>query len=303
MNRSYEKCDYKLLNIDGKRNIIYFKGKEIENFMGSYNIGYDRLKEVINPSKTGIALRPSYWASVSGGKDSLFMLKLILDNPDKYPLDGVIHLELEIDYPFITNVINYMENECSKHRIKFIRIKPDKSWYDYYEKYGFPTRKARWCNSYKLSGLKNFKDYLKNNGSKLITYIGYCSDEFKRYNKRDALEIYPLVDFGITENFVLEWAKKVPLFNDYYLFNKRCGCMYCPMSSLTNLAYLKYFYPEHYSKLMFYTKEKEKAMEIQYNRPFSAFSNNAKYNSDYIDRRVNEKYLPAIKEIIRKNSI
>ncbi len=29
-----------------------------------------------------IALRPSYWASVSGGKDSLYMLNLILHNLD-----------------------------------------------------------------------------------------------------------------------------------------------------------------------------------------------------------------------------
>lgn len=32
-----------------------------------------------------IALRPSYWASVSGGKDSLYMLNYIMHNLDKYP--------------------------------------------------------------------------------------------------------------------------------------------------------------------------------------------------------------------------
>lgn len=48
-----------------------------------------------------IALRPSYWASVSGGKDSLYMLNLILHNLEKYPLTGVVHFELDIDYPFM----------------------------------------------------------------------------------------------------------------------------------------------------------------------------------------------------------
>ena len=38
--------------------------------------------------KNAIALRPTYWASVSGGKDSLYMLKVILSNLEKYPLDG-----------------------------------------------------------------------------------------------------------------------------------------------------------------------------------------------------------------------
>ena len=51
--------------------------------------------------KNEIQLRPSYWVSVSGGKDSLYMLKLILSHPEQFPLDGVVHFELEIDYPFI----------------------------------------------------------------------------------------------------------------------------------------------------------------------------------------------------------
>ena len=42
-----------------------------------------------------IALRPSYWASVSGGKDSLYMLNYILHNLDRYPLNGVVHFELK----------------------------------------------------------------------------------------------------------------------------------------------------------------------------------------------------------------
>lgn len=79
-----------------------------------------------------IALRPSYWASVSGGKDSLYMLNLILHNLDRYPLDGVVHFELEIDYPFIHDVIDYMEEECKKHGIRFVRIKPRKTWEDWF---------------------------------------------------------------------------------------------------------------------------------------------------------------------------
>lgn len=104
---------------------------------------------------TKLELRPSYWASVSGGKDSLFMLKLILENPERYPLDGVVHFELEIDYPFITNVVDYMESECKKHGIRFVRITPKESFFEMCKKHGFPSRKARWCNSmWKLSAQK-----------------------------------------------------------------------------------------------------------------------------------------------------
>lgn len=46
------------------------------------------------------------------------MLNYILHNLDRYPLDGVVHFELEIDYPFIHNVIDYMETECKRAGIK-----------------------------------------------------------------------------------------------------------------------------------------------------------------------------------------
>lgn len=125
--------------------------------------------------KNEIALRPSYWASVSGGKDSLYMLNLISHNLDRYPLDGVVHFELEIDYPFIKDVIDYMESECSKHGIKFLRIKPRRTWDESYHMIsksghmrGFPTRMSRWCNSdYKLDAKQQLDEFLKRGGTTL----------------------------------------------------------------------------------------------------------------------------------------
>lgn len=81
----------------------------------------------------GLMLRPSYWASVSGGKDSLYMLYYILQNLDRYPLDGVVHFELEMDFPFVRDVIDYMESECQKYGITFIRFKPRIAWDEWYK--------------------------------------------------------------------------------------------------------------------------------------------------------------------------
>ena len=181
-----------------------------------------------------IALRPSYWASVSGGKDSLFMLKLILHNLDKYPLDGVIHFELDIDYPFIKNVIDYMQKECERHGIRFVRIKPRKSWMELYstpyEKTGnirgFPTRKARWCNSeYKLDARRQLNEFMAKQGFYVVYYIGYCADEETRFAKRvdlQKVERYPLVEENIFEDIIWEWAKNQPIFNHYYETSKPC---------------------------------------------------------------------------------
>lgn len=253
--------------------------------------------------KNQIALRPSYWASVSGGKDSLYMLKLILSNPKKYPLDGVVHFELEIDYPFIKDVIDYMEQECKRYGIRFVRIKPKKTWEELYYTvnsetgniYGFPIRKARWCNNhYKLTAKKQLDEFMAKQGFYIVYYIGYCVDEEKRFNKRvnlQKVERYPLVEEGIYEDIIWNWAKTQPLFNNYYKINKRCGCMYCPMSSLLNYAYLYKYYPDNFNYMIDKMRETEKIRELELGRPFTIKGSNPKYNADYIERIVKEKWL------------
>lgn len=243
-------------------------------------------------------LRPSYWASVSGGKDSLYMLKLILSNRDKYPLDGVVHFELEIDFPFIKNVIDYMESECKKYGIRFLRIKPRISWYDLYNKYGFPIRTARWCNDkYKLDSLKQLKEWLKSQGQYVISYIGYCADEKTRFEKRKdgaITEIYPLVDYDIHETTILEWAKNVPIFNDYYKYNNRCGCMFCPLASRINLAYIAHYYPDKFTELIELMKRTEKVRESELGKPFAIMDSGGKYNAEYIKNNIYTKWLPRL---------
>ena len=249
--------------------------------------------------KNDMVLRPSYWASVSGGKDSLYMLMLILSKPDKYPLDGVAHFELEIDYPFIKDVVALIEEKCNALGIPFVRIRPNTSWFDFEKKWGIPTRRARWCNSsYKMDAMRQLKNFLKTKGENLISYIGYCADEVNRF--RDDENIYPLAEENIVESTILEWAKTEPIFNSYYQFNDRCGCMYCPMSSMQNLAYLYVFYNEEFNYFMTECKKTEAMREKELGRPFSIWQSNTKYNTEYVERRVIEKYVPKILEQLRK---
>lgn len=255
---------------------------------------------------TELALRPSYWANVSGGKDSLFMLNLILHNLDKYPLDGVVHFELEIDYPFIKNVIDYMQSECERFGIRFVRVKPQKTWGELYERYGFPTRVTRWCNSdYKLSAKKRLEEFMKKQGFYIVSYIGYCADEEKRFSKRidlQKVERYPLVEEGIEEETILAWAKTQPIFNHYYETQKRCGCMYCPMSSKLNYAYLFKYYPTQFDFMIEKMRETELIRSKQLGRPFSITSSNPKYNADYLERIIKTNWVYKLEDLEQKNS-
>lgn len=256
--------------------------------------------------KNEIELIPSYWANVSGGKDSLFMLKLILSNLDRYPLDGVVHFELDIDYPFIHDVIAYMERECSKYNIPFYRISPRKTWEElYYTKFatgsihGFPTRTARWCNSeYKLDSYSQLSAIMAASGRSVVSYIGYCYDEEKRYNKRTKKqEIYPLVENGIYEDTILQWAKHIDLFNNYYISNKRCGCMYCPLSSMITYAYLYKYYPRHFDYMIDKMRETEHLRSIELGRSFSVISSKPKYNADYLEHIIKTKWIYKLNQV------
>lgn len=206
--------------------------------------------------KVNIALRPIHYACVSGGKDSLFMLNLILHNLDKYPLEMVVHYQLEIDWDWAEKVVDYMESECNKYGIKFVRVKPRNTWEQLRDKYGMPTRVARWCNSkYKLDCAAQIKEWIKNQNCRPLAYIGFCADENKRFkydigNWEHQDVCYPLAEEGITEDVILEWARTVPIFNGWYKIFDRQGCMLCPMIKRIELAYMLKYYPESYDRYM-----------------------------------------------------
>ena len=91
------------------------------------------------------------------------------------------------------------------------------------------------------------------------------------------------------EQDIWEWAKTQPIFNDYYKYNKRCECMYCPMSSLLNLAYLYKYYPQNFEYMLSKMKESEKKVSEMYGRPFAIRGKNPKYNADYVENIVKTK--------------
>lgn len=102
------------------------------------------------------------------------------------------------------------------------------------------------------------------------------------------LDIYPLMELGVFEDTIWEWARNQPLFNNYYKYNRRCGCMYCPMQSLSNTKYLCVYYPEFYEKMITMSKETEALLETKLGRPFSVWSSNSKYNTYYREKRIKD---------------
>ena len=223
------------------------------------------------------------------------MLNLILNNLDRYPLNGVIHFELKTDFPFVTKVIDMMEEKCKQFGIIFYRFKPRKSWQSLYDKYGYPDHKSRWCNfAYKADCKKQLTDLCKKNGQFVVWYIGLCADEEKRFkaelNDKNAIYRYPLAENNIIEYDIWKWAREQPIFNDYYKYNFRCGCMCCPMNSMREDAYCMTYYPEEFDKLT------KLAISSEERRGICIHQKQMKYNYKYRINRIKEKYLP-LKEL------
>lgn len=240
-----------------------------------------------------LKLRPIHYACVSGGKDSLYMLKLIMDNPDKYPLDMVVHYELEIDHDFVKNVVNDMEKMCKTLNIPFVRIKPRKSWCELYKKYNMPARVVRWCNSkYKMDCDSQLREWIKKQNCRPVAYIGFCADEEKRFKyeigqweNQDVC--YPLAEEGLREREILEWARNVPQFNGWYKIFDRQGCWLCPNASRLELAYLLKHYPLKYKFFM----DAARLYENDFGRPYWG-----DYSSDKMDDIIRKKWLPILEE-------
>ena len=105
---------------------------------------------------------------------------------------------------------------------------------------------------------------MKEQGKRVIHYIGFCADETRRFRfdldsrGEKVTQIYPLAENGIREETIWLWAREHPIYNEYYKYNKRCGCMGCPMSTARSMAYLSVFYPEEFRRICDLAWETEK---------------------------------------------
>lgn len=263
-----------------------------------------------------VSLRPIHYASVSGGKDSLMMLIIILKNLAKYPLDMVIYFDLEIDWGWSKNVIAYIEKKCNEAGIKFIRIKPRKCWEELYKKYGFPNNRAKWCNSdYKLDAKKQLNEWVKSQNCRPVAYIGLCADEVQRFQyeigniQEGQSEIYPLAEEQICESDIAAWASTQSIFEveipksilaaeygvagqkiNYYRYFDRQGCMLCPSMAMKEMAFLALTSPHDFNFMFDCIKETEERIFREKGKEWK-FRNEG---SDIIKERVLKKWVPEL---------
>jgi len=129
----------------------------------------------------------------------------------------------------------------------------------------------------------------------VLEKVRYVTDD-EEYGEGESTR---LVFRNVEEMPEIDYIKRTvcTFIQDTYKTNKRCGCMYCPMSSYLNFAYLYKYYPENFRYMLEKMRETEELREKELGRPFSVISSNPKYNADYLEHIVKTKWLKKLNEM------
>lgn len=191
-----------------------------------------------------MSVKPTYIATISGGKDSVTMCDLLLKNG--YPVDYILFydtfLEFPIMYDYLEKVKKYFHDRYKK---EVIIIKPKttfENWcfgviddknalYDGHIR-GIPMVWSEPCYWRRESKVKPYEYFIKSNNLENVkVYIGFTLDEISRKTKDETM-IYPLIDyFRMKEIDCQKYLIDHEMENPLYKFFTRTGCAMCPAQS------------------------------------------------------------------------
>lgn len=219
-----------------------------------------------------------YVASLSGGKDSLAMVLLLIASG--YPLTHVVFYDGGMEFSCIYRIIEKIRPIIENYGVKLIVLKPEREfWLDMFIKpinegtekehfgYDWCGGKCRWKTSDKISAINKFLDSLDGDYTQ---YIGIAADEPSRI-KEEKGKIYPLKDWGLTERDCLNycwqygwhwWEKSTDDIGyiDLYSILDRVSCWCCANKNIKELRNIYHYLPTYWGYL--------KGMQSRIDRPF-----------------------------------
>lgn len=202
--------------------------------------------------------------SFSGGKDSTFLLLELIRR--KYPLDEVVLFDAGWEFPAMYEHIEKCKKLCEKHGIKFVTLRPEKS-FDYlmFEKPRKDGRKGwswcgscgiRWGTGEKLRAID--KHFFDNGGA--VHYVGIAADETERLERARANGMCcPLGDWGITEAECLQGCYDAGFdWGGMYEHLDRLSCKFCANKNLKELRNIRKHFPEVWQELKDYQRRTDR---------------------------------------------
>lgn len=209
-------------------------------------------REHIEDSKKSIV-------SFSGGKDSTALLLMMLERGVK--VDYILFCDTGMEYPQMYEHIDKVEAYISEKYGKHITVLKAEYGFEYrltqilrtkgkragLHGYGWPSIMNRWCTAMlKREPVAKFMREHGFNRSNTKLYIGIAADEPKRVKD----DIYPLFEWGITEEQALQYCYRHGFdWGGLYKERSRLSCWICPMTKRKEFKLLYRDFPELWAKL------------------------------------------------------
>jgi len=203
-----------------------------------------------------------YVASVSWGKDSLYMLLRLME--EAAPLHEVAFYDTGMEFKAIYDTRDAVLPMLAARGITYTELKPPRPFvYDMLDKpvngkngfhfgYSWCGRSARWGTTEKQRALdQNAKKYADRN---VFQYVGIAADEPRRIERLPPNKIAPLAAWGLSEAECLqgcyergfEWLESG--FRLYDLLDRVSGWC-CANKNLKELRNIYTFLPEYWERL------------------------------------------------------
>jgi 3'-phosphoadenosine 5'-phosphosulfate sulfotransferase (PAPS reductase)/FAD synthetase len=207
--------------------------------------------------------------SFSGGKDSTAMLLMMLERG--VPVDRVICVDTTKEFPQMYEHIKKVQAMIEPLKIEIVKIDFD-YWFGEHLLtkgknvgkigYRWPSVRFRWCTGMKMDAIRATLAGVEYNPRKRTyrglkslkghtMFIAYSYDEVHRAKDREHFnEMYPLIDWQITEKQALEYCYSKGLdWGGLYEKMSRVSCWCCPLSRIGELKILYKEFPELWANL------------------------------------------------------
>lgn len=202
-----------------------------------------------------------FYVAFSGGKDSVVTLDVVqrtLPNNEFRVLFGDTGMEFADTY----NVVEYIQDYCSKEGIEFIVAKSEYNPLDTWEKFGPPSKSTRWCcsvhkTSPQILTLRNITNKADFTG---MAFIGVRASESASRNEYDYVSLgekhkgqysfNPILEWNSAELYIYMYTRNLYINDAYKKGNNRAGCLVCPNVSDKNAYFRNICYPEDVKKYM-----------------------------------------------------
>ena len=201
-------------------------------------------------------------AKWSGGYDSSCMVVMICEK--NLPLDYIVFCDTLAEFEEMHEYIKKFEAYIKRRFNKIVTIvKPKDTFEDWaFSEVTSGERKGKIrglplmtvpCYWKRESKVNPFERWIKDNKiGEHNLYIGYTYTELQRANVEANNQLYPLIDFKMTEDDVRYFLKERSIDNPLYKHFNRTGCYFCPKQRVEDFYNVWKYHPKKWEQMKKY---------------------------------------------------